>query len=180
MGLKEMFSAMKKVRGFPDYYITKDGRVFSTKYGNLRELKPIPDRKGYLTVHLYKNNKMYSRYIHQLVAVAYIPNPNNYKLVNHRDECVSNNHYDNLEWCTQSYNLNYGTARKRMAMTKSKTVYQYSLDGKFIKKWSSSYEVERKLGIHNTLINRCANGKKKSTHGYIWSYDRLEGNKYVS
>ena len=180
MALKDMFSAMKKVRGFPSYYVTKDGHVYSEKYGDLRELKPITDKYGYLTVHLYKNNKMYTRYVHQLVAKAYIPNPNNYKLVNHKDECVFNNYYTNLEWCDQLYNLNYGTARKRMALSKSKTVYQYSLDDVFIKEWSSSYEIERELGIHNTLINKCVNGKKKTTHGYRWSYERLEDKDNVS
>ena len=180
MALKEMFQAMKKVKGFPNYYVSKEGRVYSDKYGDIRELKPIPDKKGYLTVHLYKDNKMYTRYIHQLVALAYLPNPNNYKLVNHKDECVSNNYYTNLEWCNQSYNLNYGTARKRMALSKSKTVYQYTLNREFVREWSSSYEIERELGIHNSLINRCANGKKKTTHNYIWSYERLEVKENVS
>ena len=180
MSLKEMFQSMKKVRGFPNYYVTRDGNVYSDKYGDLRELKPIPDKRGYLTVHLYKNKKMYTRYIHQLVAIAYIPNPNNYKLVNHKDEIVTHNEDTNLEWCDQAYNLNYGTARKRMALSKSKIVYQYTIDGKFVREWSSSYEIERELGIHNTLINRCTNGKKKTTHGYRWSYERLEVKENVS
>lgn len=180
MALKEMFQAMKKIEDFPSYYVTKDGHVYSDKYGDLRELKPIPDRNGYLTVHLYRNKKMYARYIHQLVAISYIPNPNNYSLVNHKDEDVTNNEYTNLEWCDQAYNLNYGTARKRMALSKSKTVYQYTLDGEFVREWGSSHEIERELGIHNTLINRCANGKRKTTHGYKWSYDRLEVLENVS
>lgn len=143
MALKEMFQAMKNIRGFPNYYVTKDGRVYSDKYSELRELKPVSDKRGYLTVHLYRNKKMYTRYIHQLVAIAYIPNPNNYRLVNHKDEVVTHNNVTNLEWCTNSYNLNYGTARKRMALSKSKTVYQYTIDGKFVKEWNSSHEIER-------------------------------------
>ena len=169
-----MFQAMRNIRGFPNYYVTKDGHVYSDKHGKLKELKPIPDNKGYLTVHLYKSGKMYTRYIHQLVAIEYIPNPNNYKLVNHKDEVVDNNYYTNLEWCDQKYNLSYGTARKRMALSKSKAVYQYTLSGDFVRRWNSSHEIERELGIHNTLINKCVNGKKKTTHGYIWSYKRLE------
>lgn len=177
MSIKSMFQAMKKVKGFPNYYVSRDGHIYSDKYGDLRELKQISDKKGYKTVHLYRNRKMYTKFVHQLVAIAFIPNPNNYKLVNHKDECVSNNVYSNLEWCSQAYNLNYGTARKRMALSKSKPVYQYTLDDKFVREWESSYDIERTLGIDNTLINRCTNGKKKTTHNYKWSYFRMEDTK---
>ena len=58
--------------------------------------------------------------VHRLVAIAFIPNPDNLPLVNHKDECKTNNHIDNLEWCTISYNDNYGTRNQRMSATKRK------------------------------------------------------------
>lgn len=48
-----------------------------------------------------------------MAAQEFIPNPNNWEEVNHRDENKLNNHVSNLEWCTHSYNTNYGTARER-------------------------------------------------------------------
>ena len=75
------------------------------------------DIRGYLRVYLYKNGKGKSFYIHRLVAEAFIPNPNKYQEVNHKDENSSNNRADNLEWCTHKYNSNYGTRNKRVSLT---------------------------------------------------------------
>lgn len=58
------------------------------------------------------NKKRMSRNVHRLVAEAFIPNPNNYPCINHKDECRTNNVVDNLEWCTYEYNLNYGNRNK--------------------------------------------------------------------
>ncbi len=51
--------------------------------------------------------------VHRLVAKAFIPNPNNYPCVNHKDENKSNNHADNLEWCTYKYNVQYSLKRRK-------------------------------------------------------------------
>jgi len=71
-----------------------------------RIMKPTMDR-GYLKIILSINGKRYLRYIHRLVAEAFIPNPNNYKEVNHKDSNPSNNCVDNLEWCDRKYNISY-------------------------------------------------------------------------
>lgn len=67
----------------------------------------------YVRVTLRKNGISTSYAIHRLVAMAFIPNPNNYPIINHKDENPSNNRVDNLEWCTTKYNINYGTAIAR-------------------------------------------------------------------
>ena len=51
--------------------------------------------------------------VHRIVAETFINNPNNYKYVNHKDENPSNNCVTNLEWCTQKYNINYGTGNQK-------------------------------------------------------------------
>ena len=69
---------------------------------------PCSNGSGYLYVSLSKNNKRKNFYIHRLVATAFIENHDNLPVINHKDENRSNNSVDNLEWCTQKYNCNYG------------------------------------------------------------------------
>lgn len=57
---------------------------------------------------------------------------------------------------------------------KYKTVYQYDLDGNFIKEWKNLAEIEEELGYYQTNISRCCIGKSPSSYGYIWSYDKRD------
>lgn len=69
---------------------------------------------------LYKGKQGHQYGIHTLVAMAFIPNPNNLPCVNHIDENKSNNSLDNLEWCTWQYNNTYGTRVQRAVETRRK------------------------------------------------------------
>lgn len=91
----------------------KEGKVRNVKTGKL--LKPIKHRSGYSQVSLYKDGKKQEFKIHRLVATAFIPNPQNKPFVNHLDENPSNNSADNLDWCTNKENLNYGTCPQRIS-----------------------------------------------------------------
>lgn len=63
---------------------------------------------GYMKVNLYDvDGKCKKKYVHRLVAIAFIPNPNNYSEVNHIDCDKTNNHVDNLEWCSRKTNLKH-------------------------------------------------------------------------
>lgn len=141
-----------------------------------KKLIPIELKNKYLKVSLSKNNNVNSYLIHRLVAEAFMPNPNNYSCVNHKDENKQNNSVDNLEWCTFLYNNTYGTKIERQIQKQinnpknSKKINQYDLNGKFIKTWESMNEVERQLGIHSQHIYRCCKHKRKSTGGYKWEY----------
>ena len=105
---------MKDIPGYEGHYaITSCGRVWS--YKRNRFLKPSTDKYGYLHVVLYKNGKGKHKFIHQLVAEAYIPNPNNLPQVNHKDEVRTHNWINNLEWCDVTYNNNYGTRNAKIA-----------------------------------------------------------------
>lgn len=94
---------MKEVVGFKEYHICEDGRVFSMKKN--RYLLPRVDRHGYSYVTLTKGDgKSVYKSIHRLVAIAFVPNPDNKPQVNHKDCNKRNNHVSNLEWVTQLEN----------------------------------------------------------------------------
>lgn len=82
-----------------DYEITRNGEIINKRWGN-RKVKPQPNGKGYLRVHIA--GKMH--FVHRLVAEKYIPNPDNKPQVNHKDGNKLNNCVDNLEWVTNKEN----------------------------------------------------------------------------
>lgn len=100
---------MEQIPKFDDYYADELGNIFSKRRkGNIHKMKPWEDRKGYLVVSV-RNNKGAKKnmFVHRLVAMAYIPNPHNFPVVNHKDRNAKNNMPDNLEWCTIEYNNKY-------------------------------------------------------------------------
>lgn len=92
---------MTKVLNYENYTINRLGYVTNSK-GN--KIATRLSNSGYLQVNLWKNNKGKSFYLHRLLAIHFIPNPNNYEFVNHIDGDKFNNAIDNLEWCTKSQN----------------------------------------------------------------------------
>lgn len=70
---------------------------------------------GYYRVSLRKDRKYKHWGVHRLVAIAFLPNPDNLPIINHKDCNPKNNNVDNLEWCTQKYNVNYADAKKKQA-----------------------------------------------------------------
>ena len=161
----------KDIEGYEGYQVSNMGRVRSFKYGKVRILKPVANKNGYLKVQLYKNNSLKTIFIHRLVAMAFIPNPNNLPQVNHKDEDKTNNIVSNLEWCDAKYNSNYGTARKRMIEKIQKVVIQIDKNTNvIINIFPSLMEAERQTGYNHGHICKCCKGKLKTTGGYKWSY----------
>lgn len=159
----------KDVKGFEGVYqVSNLGRVKSVRRNII--LKNSIARNGYKRVLLCTNNIQKNYYIHRLVAMAFIPNPNNYPIVNHKDENPQNNSVGNLEWCTQKYNINYGTGIAKRARSRSKKVLQFKTDGTFIKEWGSTMDVERNLGFNHTHISACCRNIIKTAYGFIWKY----------
>lgn len=97
----------KDIEGYPSYLIYNDGRVYNKKTNKF--LKVHLDSCGYQHVTLYRGTKKSRKTfkVHRLVAKAFIPNPNNYLEVNHKDENKQNNKVSNLEWCDRKYNCEY-------------------------------------------------------------------------
>lgn len=154
-----------------------DGRYQVSNLGNIRTLdynhthtikllKTSTNHRGYHQVCLTKNNKKKIIYIHRLVALAFVqnPSPEIFNYVNHIDEDKNNNNANNLEWCTNGYNVRYGSRTFKT----SKEHAQYDLSGNFIRIWSSGKEIERVLGLDRRQIGRCCDGLIPSAYGYIW------------
>ena len=122
---------MKDIKDYEGLYaITEDGEVFS--YRRQRFLSPCKTKEGYLVTTLSKNNRKKRFLIHRLVAEAYIPNPNNYPQVNHKDENKQNNKIENLEWITPKDNINYGTHNERVIKAQSYPVYCVELKKEYL------------------------------------------------
>lgn len=135
--MKEVF---KQIIGYEGLYkVSNYGRVYSvprkTSKGGFLKLQT---NKGYVQVGLSKKGVLKTEKVHQLVAKSFLQNINNYPCINHKDENPSNNHVQNLEWCTYKYNLNYGDRTKKFIEALSKKVYQYSKNGLLVKVWKSS------------------------------------------
>ena len=166
--------------GFPNYSVTDDGRVFSLNYnhtGKKKEVKPSITNWGYFRVGLYnKVSKRKKIMVHRLVALTFIPNPDNLPEVNHKDENKTNNMVGNLEWCSIKYNNTYGTRLERVSKKNLnrtdliKPIRQFTKDGLFIKEYPSLKEAARQTGFYQSAISQCCKGIRKSAYKYIWRY----------
>lgn len=143
----------------------------------------------YMAVVLCKGNRRKDFSVHRLVAEAFIPNKDNYPCVNHKDENKLNNRVDNLEWCSYSYNINYGTCPQRIGYAnkiKHTGMKQPKLEKSNKSKWiilvnknekiKGAKTAEIKYGISSSNIIQCCLGKRKSAGKIenlpaIWKYD---------
>ena len=179
----------KPVVGYEGLYeVSNWGRVKSIKFGkeiilkqkikggyyyvNLSKngiLKPMKDNNGYLKVRLCNGEKSKTFNLHRLIAETFIPNLNNYKEVNHKNEIKTDNRVENLEWCDRKYNQNYGTRTEKCSKKLSKPVLQYTLEGEFVKEWKSIAECGRN-GFNRGNVWMCCRGELKTHQNFIWKY----------
>lgn len=129
---------------------------------------------GYSSLRL--SGKTYR--VARLIALTFIPNPQNYPQVNHKDENKTNDRVENLEWCTSQYNINYGTHNQRCRSklidhpSISKKILQYDLNNVLLREWNSSGEIQRTLGktFNRGHICECCRGERKAHNGFIWKF----------
>lgn len=99
----------REIPGYEGLYAADEtGTIWSlctTQSRREGPLKPYRNTGGYLRVNLFKGGKVRHEYVHRMVASAFIPNPENLPVVNHKDADPTNNSVDNLEWCTQKQNI---------------------------------------------------------------------------
>ena len=172
---------MIDVDGFDGRYkVDELGNVYSmVKKGNVMDypvttLKPA-NNKGYLRVVLRHKgcNKSHGKYVHRLVAQAYVPNPNNYTEVNHIDGNKQNNHYSNLEWCSRKQNMQHAwdTGLCTNDMNKKGPLVRYI--GTSVKNGTiievTSHEGLVASGFDVSCVCRCCVGARASHKGYKWT-----------
>lgn len=157
------------------YRVSNLGRIQNSK-GKI--LSPYKNKFGYLNIDLFVNGKKWKCKIHRLVATAFIPNPNNLPMVNHKDEDKSNNDVTNLEWCNSSYNLSYGSRTEKMFQsrkgrnrkTAQKQVMQFDLQDNMIVIYNSISEASRCTGISCGAIWQSCNQDCITNRLYKWKY----------
>lgn len=138
----------------------------------------------YLGVSLRKEGNSRTKTVHRLVAQAFLPNPLGFPCVNHKDENPLNNRVENLEWCTQEYNANHGSANSKRSQSNSKhapyygkEICAFNKNGEFVGQYASAMDAAKELQIASTCkraiirgINLCCLGKSASAYGFKWEY----------
>ena len=184
----ENIEIWENVKDYEEFYqVSNLGNVKSLardiyyQNGTIHHLKekilaPALNNKGYQYVHLCKNGKMKNMLVHRLVAMAFIPNSENKPMINHKDENPLNNCVNNLEWCTASYNANYGTRIQRCVQNhrsyklgdnpRARAVFCVELN----KKFDCAKSAQEELGILRTSIGSACRGKTKTAGGFHWRY----------
>lgn len=188
----------RPIAGFKNYQVSNKGRVKSlarkvrwshhgkSGLSNKQEkiLKPVPRKLSpYLTysqVGLHAPSGTVVRHIHRLVALAFIPNPENKLQVNHKDGNGENNYVDNLEWATGSENTkhaysvldrpHYLKISGGGRVNSIKPVIQKTLDGSLVKRWDSGMDAVRRGGFCSSSISRVCKGVSKHHKGYVWEF----------
>lgn len=163
----------------PNYEANEDGRI--RKINNRYEPKKYIDKDGY--EHINLSRKKYR--VHRVIAMTFIPNPENKPEVNHINSIRDDNRAENLEWVTRSENQQHAFRNGRHQALReqarenivkyavsaiSRPVLQYSLKDEFIAEYPSLSEAARQvLGNHRNISLVCQ-GKRKTASGYKWYY----------
>ncbi len=166
-------SLERKTKNHPKNYTIKEKILKSNLIG--------PGKKKYFAVSLFKNGKGKTHKIHQLLANAFILNPDPEHLtdIDHiRNGDTSCNFQTSLEWVTRSENVKRGFRRDgRKHRSIMNAVIQNDLNGNFIAEFESMREAERQTGISQGNISQCCKGNKNYSHagGFKWKYKNTIG-----
>lgn len=159
---------MRDVPGYPPYKVDRHGNV----YGYRGTVNGRRKKDGYMAVNLHVGGKVFTRYVHVLVALAYLPKPNTRKRleVNHRNGIKDDNRLENLEWTTPSENMMHAMGIPWRKKTQRRGAVVRS-DGKV---FPSMKAAAKESGVgYTTVWNHC-HGIKRSRSG---TYDfRWKGN----
>lgn len=149
-----------------NYVICDNGKVINTLTG--QELNGSQKSNGYIEYCLYLNGVQYYKLAHRLVAEYFIPNPNNFDQVNHKDGNKINNNILNLEWANANTNNAHAWENKLNHVHIKRAVKQYDLNYNLIKIFESIADAKKATGA--SKIREVANGERKTSGGFIWEW----------
>lgn len=150
-----------------DYSVSDSGEV--RRDTNNYMMKPyIQHEYAHVTLQINKRAKRFN--IHRLVAIAFIPNPENKPYVNHIDGNKINNCVNNLEWVTSAENAQHAVRTGLRQPTREKEVVQFGLDGKKICEYKSLAEAARMTNSSVAKISVCCQGQREQHNGFQWRY----------
>ena len=177
--MKEIWKDIPGYEGI--YEVSTEGRIKSFHYTIPRILTWKVNQKGYAWVELRKSGEAKQLLVHRIVATAFLDNPNNYPVINHKDENPLNNNVDNLEWCSKSYNVRYSLAlhpertlkkqrTRRNTKLRDKAIIQFTIDGRFVREWPDSRTIFLETRMSDHSISQCCRGIRHTAYGYKWQY----------
>jgi hypothetical protein len=155
------------INGFRNYQMSNLGNIRNKHVG--KNLSQHLNKKNYLQVMLKnsitKKPKCWT--IHRLVALTFIPNPNNYECVDHQNNFKNDNRVDNLRWVTREMNMD------NMKHTKDQKIAQYDMNNSLIKVWNSIKKIVTELNYDKNakkIIQQCCYGKQDTYDGFFWKF----------
>lgn len=155
---------------YDGFMVDEELNIYSERTG--RKLSKYIGSDGYEHVQ-YKANAQKSHHnrVHVIYANCFIPNPNNYKYVNHIDSNKLNNNLDNLEWCTNSYNVQHCWDSGQRIHKNNTSINVYDLNHNLVGTYKSIRECGRELKIDRHKIARVLKGElRKDYLGYLFEY----------
>lgn len=154
----EVWKKVNSIEGFEEY-----GNYEVSNLGKIRNcisnkiLKPRVLKSGYLLVCLSTNGKAKNFYLHRLIALAFLPNPNNFTDVDHINSDKTNNAIDNLQWLSHENNVKKSNNKQVLCIELNRI-------------FESTTEASKQLGLEQCNISRCCNGERKTCGGYHWDF----------
>ena len=173
---------MKEIIGYSNYTLDEYGNVYSrfVKGGGgsvgstYSKLSPVEDQTGYYIVNLISDEGVKVKVsVHRLVALTFLDNPDGKPQVNHKDGCKTNNHVDNLEWCTPLENTRHAISLglSKPHLQAGKRVVKVCLDtGRPLKTYNTTGEASRHTRVPQPNITKVCRGVRKSAGGFGWRY----------
>jgi hypothetical protein len=154
---------MKQFRDTP-YFVTETGDV----YRNNKKLKPYKNTKGYLKISCHQDGKQKIVAVHRMVGELYIPNPKNLPQINHLDGDKSNNRVENLEWCSQSHNIQHRLNILKVGIDQRHKNTKIPAKEVALLRWKKSInypmnvrEIAKKWGVRVDYLRKVINGNQR-------------------
>jgi len=162
------------IPGFMDYYASREGFVYSAKLGTLVQKSIYKGKDGYDSVGLIPNGstgkKKTKRYrLQTIICTTFHPNPEKKLTVNHKDGNGRNNHADNLEWMTQSEQMQHAHDTGLINQF-VRPVVQADEHGNKIAEFEKITDAADETGINGSTITSCCKGIARTAGGYAWYY----------